>query len=61
MGQEDAKKLAGKFLGQPKFANVRDRWRNVQTLIIDESKLAKMMACSVLDQKFSLHDRWCLV
>lgn len=36
LGQEDAKKLAGKFLGQPKFAPVRDRWRDVETLIIDE-------------------------
>ncbi|KAG1716791.1 hypothetical protein ID866_389 [Astraeus odoratus] len=37
LGQEGAKKLAGKFLGQPKLENVRDRWRSVQTLIIDES------------------------
>ncbi|KAL4068373.1 ATP-dependent DNA helicase PIF1 [Scleroderma yunnanense] len=36
LGQEDAKKLAGKFLGQPKFERVRDRWRDVKTLIIDE-------------------------
>lgn len=36
LGQEDAKKLAGKFLGQPKFEVVRERWRKVKTLIIDE-------------------------
>lgn len=36
LGQEDAKRLAGKFLGQPKFESVVERWRKVQTLIIDE-------------------------
>lgn len=36
LGLEDAKKLGGKFLGQPKFERVRQRWQSVQTLIIDE-------------------------
>ncbi|KAF8446329.1 DNA helicase Pif1 like protein, partial [Boletus edulis BED1] len=37
LGQEDAKKLAGKLLGQEKLKNVLDRWRRVKTLILDES------------------------
>ncbi|KAG2070723.1 hypothetical protein BDR04DRAFT_967682, partial [Suillus decipiens] len=36
LGLEDAKKLGGKFLGQPKFERVKERWQRVQTLIIDE-------------------------
>ncbi|KAG1874230.1 PIF1-like helicase-domain-containing protein [Suillus tomentosus] len=36
LGLEDAKKLGGKFLGQPKFERVKQRWQSVQTLIIDE-------------------------
>ncbi|KAH7883941.1 hypothetical protein F5I97DRAFT_1619559 [Phlebopus sp. FC_14] len=36
LGQESAKKLAGKFLGQKKFENVLNRWRRVQTLVLDE-------------------------
>ncbi|KAG1825552.1 PIF1-like helicase-domain-containing protein [Suillus subaureus] len=36
LGLEDAKKLGGKFLGQPKFDRVKQRWQCVQTLIIDE-------------------------
>ncbi|KAH7929346.1 hypothetical protein BV22DRAFT_131733 [Leucogyrophana mollusca] len=37
LGQEDAKKLAGKFLGQSKFHTVRDRWRGVKSLVLDET------------------------
>lgn len=37
LGQETAKNFAGKFLAQPKFKRVLDRWRRVKTLIIDES------------------------
>ncbi|KAG1749644.1 PIF1-like helicase-domain-containing protein [Suillus paluster] len=37
LGQEDAKKLGGKFLGQPKFERVRQRWQSVETLVVDES------------------------
>lgn len=37
IGQEDAKKLVGKFLGQDKLRTVLDRWRRVRTLILDES------------------------
>ncbi|KAG1757962.1 PIF1-like helicase-domain-containing protein [Suillus lakei] len=36
LGLEDAKKLGGKFLGQPKFERVKQRWQCVQTLIVDE-------------------------
>ncbi|OJA18310.1 hypothetical protein AZE42_09348 [Rhizopogon vesiculosus] len=36
LGQEDAKRLGGKFLGQPKFEQVRVRWQSVDTLVIDE-------------------------
>jgi len=36
LGQEDAKRLGGKFLGQPKFEKVRERWQSVETLILDE-------------------------
>ncbi|KAG1889337.1 PIF1-like helicase-domain-containing protein [Suillus subluteus] len=36
LGLEDAKKLGGKFLGQPKFERVKERWQSVQTLIVDE-------------------------
>lgn len=28
--------MAGKILGQPKYAKVRERWCEVETLIIDE-------------------------
>ncbi|KAN0100955.1 PIF1-like helicase domain containing protein [Tylopilus felleus] len=37
IGKEDAKKLVGKFLGQEKLRPVLDRWRRVETLILDES------------------------
>lgn len=37
IGREDAKKLAGKLLGQEKLRSVLDRWRRVRTLILDES------------------------
>jgi len=56
LGQEDAKKLAGKFLGQPKFAAVRDRWRGVATLIIDESQSVKTLLYLVNDLSKSFHD-----
>ncbi|KAF9458731.1 hypothetical protein BDZ94DRAFT_69221 [Collybia nuda] len=36
LGQEEAKHLAGKFLGQPKFELVLGRWRRISSLIIDE-------------------------
>jgi ATP-dependent DNA helicase PIF1 len=36
LGQEPAKKLAGKILGQKTLLKVRERWWNVQALIIDE-------------------------
>lgn len=49
LGTEDPKRLAGKFLGQPKFLNVRDRWRKVRTLVLDES-----VWFSVAIQKLSL-------
>lgn len=56
LGQEDAKKLAGKFLGQPKFAPVRDRWRDVETLIIDESQSATTLLYVITYFSKSLHD-----
>ncbi|KAF8058242.1 DNA repair and recombination protein pif1 [Lyophyllum atratum] len=37
LGDEPSKRYAGKFLGQQKFRQVRDRWQNAKTLIIDES------------------------
>jgi ATP-dependent exoDNAse (exonuclease V) alpha subunit len=37
LGKEPLKTLAGKIMFQPKFENVLERWRNVRTLIIDES------------------------
>lgn len=40
LGQEDAKRLGGKFLGQPMFNNVRVRWQSVDTLVIDEGLCA---------------------
>jgi len=36
LGQESAKNLVGKILGQSKFVKVLDRWREAQALIIDE-------------------------
>jgi hypothetical protein len=38
ISDEPAHKLAGMFLGQPKYANVLQRWRQTLALIIDESK-----------------------
>ncbi|TFK30736.1 hypothetical protein FA15DRAFT_27710 [Coprinopsis marcescibilis] len=38
LGLETAAKLAGKFFGQPKFMPVLERWKQVKTLIIDESQ-----------------------
>lgn len=36
IGNETPKQLAGMFFGQPKYAKVLERWRNVKHLIIDE-------------------------
>ena len=36
LGQEDAKKLAGKIIGNQKLEKVRERWREVRALILDE-------------------------
>jgi hypothetical protein len=38
LGQESVKNMAGKILGQSTLVKVRDRWREVQALIIDEGK-----------------------
>jgi hypothetical protein len=37
LGQGTASNLAGKIFGQPLLANVLERWRQVKSLIIDES------------------------
>ncbi|KAF8640863.1 hypothetical protein AX17_000511 [Amanita inopinata Kibby_2008] len=36
LGQETAENLAGKFFGQPKLKEIKHRWQDVRTLIIDE-------------------------
>jgi ATP-dependent DNA helicase PIF1 len=38
LGQEDERRLVGKFFGQPKFEPVLERWQQAKALIIDESK-----------------------
>jgi hypothetical protein len=47
LGQEPEKTLAGKILGQPLFSKVRERWQDVQALIIDEgAHFQKYFICS---------------
>ncbi|KAG0699712.1 PIF1-like helicase-domain-containing protein [Suillus ampliporus] len=61
LGQEDAKKLGGKFLGQPKFERVKQRWQSVETLVVDESLWHTIFnSCLMrrLNASFpSIHDR----
>jgi ATP-dependent DNA helicase PIF1 len=40
LGQDSVEKFCGKILHQAMFAKILDRWRNVETLIIDESMLS---------------------
>lgn len=58
LGQESAKNLAGKFVGQPKFSRVLDRWRKVETLILDESAYSQslLMEKKVLKVAVSMVD-----
>ncbi|KAJ7919044.1 PIF1-like helicase-domain-containing protein [Mycena leptocephala] len=48
IGNEPAKKLAGMFIGQPKYDRVLERWRTVNTLIIDESAYLCLLFLSLL-------------
>lgn len=60
LGQEDAKRLGGKFLGQPKFEKVRVRWQSVKTLIIDEGLCRHLKSCltrKLIAPFHSVHDR----
>jgi hypothetical protein len=53
LGQEEAKNLAGKFLGQPKFEPVKKRWRRVETLVIDERSFTSVAPlCLNLNLKY---------
>lgn len=62
LGQEDAKRLGGKFLGQPKFEKVRVRWQSVDTLILDEGLCHTFISNSLHEDAncslHSIHDRW---
>ena len=38
LGEQDPTRYIGKFLGSQQFHNIRTRWRQVDTLLIDEGK-----------------------
>ncbi|KAJ7293180.1 PIF1-like helicase-domain-containing protein [Mycena rebaudengoi] len=50
IGMEDAKKMAGMFRGQVKYARVLERWLSVQTLIIDEISMVDGALFDKLEQ-----------
>jgi ATP-dependent DNA helicase PIF1 len=59
IGNETAKQISGKILGQPN-KTVLDRWRRVKTLIIDESTFVFLCSC-LRSVKCSFHGRWPIV
>ena len=58
LGEGTAGRLSGKILGTERLLK---RWRNADSLIIDESKIFSLRSWPHAKQRISIHDQWRII